>query len=312
MIKWTRKRNNITSKSDNFVFRSGGSKNEQGLSVKQTNNAASDKSIYTTSNFRDDMSKDKQGLKEIPVRKLLSVDLIWRHFLSVVGRILLAARHNVGIKFEYAISRFDVITAIQIVWTILLKYFLRPVYTGDFCCDVSGDFCCDFVAISNRPCKLLAIPRRFESPVVYTPRNHAWNRSKNRQSKRAFMISVLTLGLIFIEEIKPCQFEIRNSSVPSSVVLKIIQDTGDLNLPLVFWTPGRGNICEIRISRNLDYTCVKLLVPVKFVVFFRIKHCQRERVGEFRVRKNLREPSNRGSQSALSYVSSPIRWKFYD
>ena len=25
-------------------------------------------------------------------------------------------------------------------------------------------------AISNRPCKLLAIPRRFESPVVYTPR----------------------------------------------------------------------------------------------------------------------------------------------
>ena len=54
---------------------------------------------------------------------------------------------------------------------------LRPVYTGDFCCD--------FVAISNRPCKLLAIPRRFESPVVYTgdlksPRN----RSKNRQCNR--------------------------------------------------------------------------------------------------------------------------------
>ena len=38
---------------------------------------------------------------------------------------------------------------------------LRPVYTGDFCCDFSGDFCCDFkrdfTAISNRPCKLLAI-----------------------------------------------------------------------------------------------------------------------------------------------------------
>ena len=35
---------------------------------------------------------------------------------------------------------------------------LRPVYTGDFCCD--------FAAISNRPCKLLATPQRFESPVV--------------------------------------------------------------------------------------------------------------------------------------------------
>ena len=28
-------------------------------------------------------------------------------------------------------------------------------------------------AISTRPCKLLAIPQRFESPVVYTPRNSA-------------------------------------------------------------------------------------------------------------------------------------------
>ena len=46
--------------------------------------------------------------------------------------------------------------------------FLRPVYTGDFCCYFSGDFSGDFTAISNRPCKLLAIPRRFESPVVYT------------------------------------------------------------------------------------------------------------------------------------------------
>ena len=31
-----------------------------------------------------------------------------------------------------------------------------------------GDFKRDFAAISNRPCKLLAIPQRFESPVVYT------------------------------------------------------------------------------------------------------------------------------------------------
>ena len=50
---------------------------------------------------------------------------------------------------------------------------LRPVYTGDFCCDFSGDsVCCDFkrdfVAISNRPCKLLAIQIAVESPVVYT------------------------------------------------------------------------------------------------------------------------------------------------
>ena len=44
--------------------------------------------------------------REIPVRKLLSVDLIWRHFqFIVVGRILLAARQNVDIKFEYAISQ---------------------------------------------------------------------------------------------------------------------------------------------------------------------------------------------------------------
>ena len=26
----------------------------------------------------------------------------------------------------------------------LHDWFLRPVYTGDFCCDFSGDFCCDF------------------------------------------------------------------------------------------------------------------------------------------------------------------------
>ena len=42
-----------------------------------------------------------------------------------------------------------------------------PPYTDDFGCrDFSGHFGCDFkrnfAAISNRPCKLLAIPRRFE------------------------------------------------------------------------------------------------------------------------------------------------------
>ena len=44
------------------------------------------------------------------------------------------------------------------------KKELRPVYTGDF----SGDFKHDFAAISNRPCKLLAIHIAVESPVVYT------------------------------------------------------------------------------------------------------------------------------------------------
>ena len=36
---------------------------------------------------------------------------------------------------------------------------------------------------------LKAILRRFESPVVYTPRNSAWNRSENRQCKRAIKVS---------------------------------------------------------------------------------------------------------------------------
>ena len=58
---------------------------------------------------------------------------------------------------------------------------LRPVYTGDFCCDFSVDFWCDFkrdfAAISNRPCKLLAIQIAAESPVVYTgDLKSPWNR----------------------------------------------------------------------------------------------------------------------------------------
>ena len=39
-----------------------------------------------------------------------------------------------------------------------------PFYTGNFCCD----FMRDFVAISNRPCKLLAIQIAVELSVVYT------------------------------------------------------------------------------------------------------------------------------------------------
>ena len=49
------------------------------------------------------------------------------------------------------------------VWfemSLYVRYLInkRPVYTGDFCCDLSGDFCCDFAA--NCPCKLLAIHRQ--------------------------------------------------------------------------------------------------------------------------------------------------------
>ena len=39
-----------------------------------------------------------------------------------------------------------------------------PFTLAIFC----SDFCCGFVAISNHPCKLLVIPQRFESPLVYT------------------------------------------------------------------------------------------------------------------------------------------------
>ena len=43
---------------------------------------------------------------------------------------------------------------------------LRPVHTGNFCCDFSGDFCCDFKR-DFAACKLLAIQIAAESPVVY-------------------------------------------------------------------------------------------------------------------------------------------------
>ena len=55
------------------------------------------------------------------------------------------------------------------------------------------------------------------------------------------MLSVLTLGLIFIEEIEPCQFEIENVSVASCKIVTFfkiwsfkIRATGDFNLPLVW------------------------------------------------------------------------------
>ena len=52
-----------------------------------------------------------------------------------------------------------------------------------------------FCGISNRPCKLLTIPQRFESPEVYTPRNRAWNCSKKRQCKWAFRLTVSRLSV---------------------------------------------------------------------------------------------------------------------
>ena len=65
------------------------------------------------------------------------------------------------------------------------NFILKARDTDDHCCDFSGDFKRDFAAISNRLCKLLAILRRLQSPLVYTPRN----RRKNRQCKRALRIS---------------------------------------------------------------------------------------------------------------------------
>ena len=37
------------------------------------------------------------------------------------------------------------------------------------------------------------------------------------------MLSVLTLGLIFIEEIEPCQFEIENVSVASCKIVTFLK-----------------------------------------------------------------------------------------
>ena len=61
---------------------------------------------------------------------------------------------------------------------------LRPIYTGDFYSDFSGDFKRNFGAISNRPCKLLAIP---QFTIVAKSRLKSQQTSQqNRQCKRAF------------------------------------------------------------------------------------------------------------------------------
>ena len=109
------------------------------------------------------------------------MDIIWGHFLYC---------WKIGIKFEYTISRFAVITAII---TDCINSCLK-------------------------------------------------------------MLSVLTLGLIFIEEIEPCQFEIENVSVASCKIVTFfkigsfkIRATGDFNLPLV-WSLRSDTRCNI--ARN--------------------------------------------------------------
>ena len=62
---------------------------------------------------------------------------------------------------ELTCSIFSAKLLLPALKTLACLPALWPVYTGDFCCDFSGKR--DFAAI----CKLLAIPQRFESPVVY-------------------------------------------------------------------------------------------------------------------------------------------------
>ena len=83
----------------------------------------------------------------------------------------------------------------------LLKSGLRPVYTVDFGCDLAAIFAAiswrfhgDFTTISNRLCKLLAIPRRSESPVtpddlksrLESQQKSPLKSQQTRQCKRAF------------------------------------------------------------------------------------------------------------------------------
>ena len=115
-------------------------------------NATSDKSTYTTINFvfRGVVSKDEQGLNVKPLSEGVFSLVLEESFWLQAGQ-------NIGIKFEYAISLFAAIIAIQIVWKDVLKIYV--------------------------------------------------------------MLSVLSLGLIFSEEIEPCQIEIQSSSVASSMNL---------------------------------------------------------------------------------------------
>ena len=63
--------------------------------------------------IKDDVSKTRRARpeRETPVHKSLSVDLTFGHFLCC-WRNPFDSKANIGIKFEYLISRFAVITAI--------------------------------------------------------------------------------------------------------------------------------------------------------------------------------------------------------
>ena len=74
-----------------------------------------------------------------------TVSISKRCYVAILGSLRRDARFLPQCSFQKCVT--------NLLW---------PVYTGDFCCEFSGDFKRDFAAISNRPCKLLAIPQRYE------------------------------------------------------------------------------------------------------------------------------------------------------
>ena len=56
-----------------------------------------------------------------------------------------------------------------VVVAVVVVVCLRPVYTGDFCDNLSGDFCGDFCGDSKSPCKLATISWRFRGD--FSPQN---------------------------------------------------------------------------------------------------------------------------------------------
>ena len=102
----------------------------------------------------------------------------WRHKVNPPGYNRVVCTDTDTRTHTYTHARRHTSTQNTVVRNLLIET-LRPVYTGDFCCDLKRDFAC----------KLLAIQVAAESPVVYTgdlksPQNRTWNRSKNRQCKR--------------------------------------------------------------------------------------------------------------------------------
>ena len=106
-------------------------KAERGISVKQLNKGLAGccvkvKVMLATIKLKQQQWHNQQQKylhnQQLCLRDDVSTAWAWD---SCSQKILVAANQNIGIdKFEYAISHFDVITAIQIVWTVLLKYVL--------------------------------------------------------------------------------------------------------------------------------------------------------------------------------------------